>query len=76
MVELAFSEGSRKNKDVRFTDKGRAFSQANIVPSMAAERRAFLSLEPREREELLRLVAKYTRAIDSEIHAMMEREDS
>lgn len=67
LVELAFVEGSRKAKRLLFTAAGRELAERSIVPAMAAERRAFASLEASERAELLRLIEKYTRAIDVEI---------
>lgn len=68
-VEQGFSQGSRKSKDVSFTLAGKVFSQNNIVPAMQAEQSAYLALEPEEREELLRLIEKYTRAIEAQINA-------
>ena len=67
LVELAFVEGSRKAKRLLFTEAGRELARRSIVPAMAAERRAFASLDAAERAELLRLIEKYTRAIDAEI---------
>lgn len=74
LVELDFSEGSRRNKDVRLTEAGHAFAKKNVAPAMAAERRAYEALEPAEREELLRLIEKYTRAIVAEIGAVRGEE--
>lgn len=66
LVTLEFEPGSRKNKMVLLTAAGRKLCEEKIGPAMEAERRAFGSLEPEEREALLRLVEKYTRAIDLE----------
>lgn len=74
LIELAFEEGSRKNKVASFTEAGRAFSRERIVPAIEAESRAFGSLEPEERERLVALVSKYARAIRRELDALKEGE--
>ena len=75
LAELSFAEGSRRAKTVRLTSEGRAFSERHIVPAIAAEDRAFTSLAPQERAELLRLVAAYTRAIDRELSRLHQKEE-
>ena len=74
LVELDYVEGSRKSKLVSLTPDGRAFSDERIRPAIAAEDRAFLSLAPEERLELLRLVSAYTEAIDRELAKLKEGE--
>ena len=74
LVELDYVEGSRKSKLVSLTPYGRAFSDERIRPAIAAEDRAFLSLAPGERLELLRLVSAYTEAIDRELAKLKEGE--
>lgn len=74
LVELDYVEGSRKSKLVSLTPDGRAFSDERIRPAIAAEDRAFLSLAPGERLELLRLVSAYTEAIDRELAKLKEGE--
>ncbi len=74
LVELDYVEGSRKSKLVSLTPSGRAFSDERIRPAIAAEDRAFLSLAPEERLELLRLVSAYTEAIDRELANLKEGE--
>lgn len=74
LIELSFEEGSRKNKVASFTEAGRAFSRERIVPAIEAESRAFGSLEPEEREQLVALVSKYARAIRRELDALKEGE--
>ena len=74
LVELDYVEGSRKSKLVSLTPAGRAFSDERIRPAIAAEDRAFLSLSPEERLELLRLVSAYTEAIDRELAKLKEGE--
>lgn len=74
LVELDYVEGSRKSKLVSLTPDGRAFSDERIRPAIAAEDRAFTSLAPEERLELLRLVSAYTEAIDRELAKLKEGE--
>lgn len=74
LVELDYVEGSRKSKLVSLTPDGRAFSDERIRPAIAAEDRAFLSLAPEERLELLRLASAYTEAIDRELAKLKEGE--
>lgn len=70
LAELSFAEGRRREKLVRLTEAGRAFSDERIVPAIRAEERAFASLSPGERAEFLRLAAAYTAAIDRELRDM------
>ena len=74
LVVLDYVEGSRKSKLVSLTPDGRAFSDERIRPAIAAEDRAFTSLAPEERLELLRLVSAYTEAIDRELAKLKEGE--
>lgn len=74
LVELDYVEGSRRSKLVSLTPDGRAFSDERIRPAIAAEDRAFTSLAPEERLELLRLVSAYTEAIDRELAKLREGE--
>ena len=67
LVELDYVEGSRKSKLVSLTPE-------RIRPAIAAEDRAFLSLAPEERLELLRLASAYTEAIDRELAKLKEGE--
>lgn len=70
LIALEFEEGSRKSKLARLTDAGWAFVGENIVPAIEAEERAFRTLTEAERETLLALARKYTRALDAEFGAM------
>lgn len=69
LVRLEFAPGSRKSKDLTLTEAGREFVLERVVPAMEVERRAFASLEPDERRELVRLAMKYARAVDEEMRA-------
>ena len=74
LVELDYVEGSRRSKLVSLTPDGRAFSDERIRPAIAAEDRAFTTLAPEERLELLRLASAYTEAIDRELAKLREGE--
>lgn len=67
LVERSFEAGSRKAKRVSLTSRGHAFCDERIAPAIAAEDRAFTSLDPAERGELVRLVSQYTGAIEREL---------
>lgn len=72
LVTLAPAEDDRRTKLVSLTPAGRAFADERIRPAIAAEDRAFTSLAPAERAELLRLVRAYASAIDAEIARLRE----
>lgn len=67
LVALAPSADDRRSKLVSLTAAGRAFADERIRPAIAAEDRAFTSLAPAERAELVRLVRAYASAIDAEV---------
>ena len=72
LVTLAPAEDDRRTKLVSLTPAGRACADERIRPAIAAEDRAFTSLAPAERAELLRLVRAYASAIDAEIARLRE----
>ena len=72
LVTLPPAEDDRRAKLVSLTPAGRAFADERIRPAIAAEDRAFTSLAPAERAELLRLVRAYASAIDAEIARLRE----
>ncbi len=74
LIELAFAEGSRKNKQARLTQEGEVFAGRFIVPAMQAEERAFASLRSDERCQLLAFMRKYANAIDLELQKFKEKE--
>lgn len=74
LAELSPVEGRRREKLVRLTEAGRAFSDERIVPAVHAEERAFASLPPADRAEFLRLAAAYTAAIDRELRELTRPE--
>lgn len=72
LVALAPADEDRRSKLVSLTGAGRAFAEERIRPAIAAEDRAFTSLAPRERAELVRLVRAYAAAIDAELTRLRE----
>ncbi len=70
LVETSFCEGSRKAKQVTFTELGHELSQEQIVPANIAERRAFQALTPTEQADMLRLIDKYVAAVEDQIAIM------
>ena len=72
LVEVTPAAPGSRAKLVTLTAAGRAFSDERIVPAIAAEDRAFTSLAPAERAELIRLVRAYASAIDAELARMRE----
>ncbi|MBM6943245.1 MarR family winged helix-turn-helix transcriptional regulator [Collinsella intestinalis] len=70
LVELSFVPGSRKSKRARLTEAGQVFSRRHILPAIRAEERAFSFLSPAEQEELIRLVRRYTEALDAQLTAV------
>ena len=67
LIEVSYVEGSRKNKMVKLTDEGTAFTLRNLRPAVEAEWRAFEGLEIEERQTLVRLLKKYAAALEREM---------
>lgn len=57
----------RRVKLVGLTKKGEEFCERYVIPAVKAEERAFASLEPKERNEFVRIVRKYVDAIDVQL---------
>ena len=75
LIELAFEEGSRKNKVAHLTEAGRAFAERYVKPGQAAERRAFCTLAPDERAQFMSLARAYTAALAAETAALETDEE-
>lgn len=69
-VTLDFVPGSKKSKYITLTEQGKAFADVYLRPAMEAEERAFSTLTLEEKTELVRLVNKFTTAIDAEINQL------
>ena len=72
LVTLEYAEGSRKNKVVNLTEAGRAFAERWTEPAVVAEQRAFEALDREERMTMLRLLSKFTGALNGELQAFKE----
>lgn len=73
LATLDFVEGSRKNKLVRLTERGREFAERYTDPAIEAENRAFDALGAEERNELMRLLRKFAGALEGELAVYEER---
>lgn len=72
LITLEFCEGSRRNKRAILTEQGERFAERNILPGIAAERRALLSLSEGDRADLVRTLKRYTAALEREFSEMTE----
>lgn len=70
LATLEFAEGSRKNKVVRLTEEGVRFAKRYALPAQKAEQQAFEALEPWEQCEIMRLVGKFSHALNEECEAL------
>lgn len=71
-VTMDYADGSHRSKAIRLTEEGEVFCRQSIYPAVDAECRAFESLSPEERIEFVRLVRRYTDAIDGELGRLNE----
>lgn len=76
-ITLNLVPESKKNKQILFTEQGKAFVDANIVPLVQAEKRSFERLEHAERELLLEIAQKHIQILEEEINKIeqMSSED-
>ena len=72
LATLEFAEGSRKNKVVSLTEKGRQFAGRYALPALKAEQRAFAALESCEQREIMRLIGKFSHALSDECDAFKQ----
>ena len=70
LVTLERDENNRRSKIVTLTSEGRVFCDRDVSPALRAEQRAFDSLSPRDRADLVALVRRYAVAIDLEMKAL------
>ena len=59
LVRLKFVEGSRKSKQILFTEKGEALAESVAAPLIRRENEAFDGLTRQEQEQLLRIIHKH-----------------
>ena len=73
VVELSFTEGNRKSKQIRLTDKGMKLCMQLVEPLIHAENKAFSILTETEQELLVSLSQKYIEALQNEISLSQKR---
>lgn len=72
---LYLEKGTGRDKQIFLTQKGRQFVDEKIRPVIELENDSFLSMEPGEREEFIRLSEKYVENFRSRVKKMVgERE--
>ncbi len=59
LVELRFSPGSQKNKQIHLTEAGRRVTEEVILPFIEADRKAFGALREEECSVLISALKKY-----------------
>ena len=67
ILYLEFSEGSKKQKDLRLTERGEIFCRKYIFPVLEAECKAVSSLDEEERVSFLRTKEKLLSILEKEI---------
>lgn len=68
LIKLELAPKNRKNKQIFFTDAGKALVNEKIVPLVHAEERSFERLEEPERIQLLALTQKHIEIVEEEIN--------
>lgn len=63
---IYFKQGKGRDKYIYLTESGKVMMEEKILPITAIENAAFLGMEQREREELLRLTEKYVHLLQAE----------
>lgn len=66
-ITLELAPKSRKNKQVFFTEAGKALVEEKIVPLVNAEERSFERLDEQERNQLLAITQKHIGILEEEI---------
>lgn len=67
LISLELAPKSRKNKQVLFTEAGKALIEEKIVPLVNAEERSFDRLNEEERSQLLAITQKHIAVLEEEI---------
>lgn len=71
-VEIELSPNSGKNKQILFTDKGKALAEKVILPIIRAELDVVADLGEKGREELVSLTQKYVALMRANINRISE----
>ena len=67
IISLELTPKNRKNKQILFTEAGKALIEEKIVPLVQAEERSFERLEEQERNQLLEITQRHIKALEEEI---------
>lgn len=67
LIVLELAPKSRKNKQIFFTESGKALVAEKIVPLVDVEERSFARLEEHERKQLLEVTQKHISILEEEI---------
>lgn len=71
IVELTFSPGNRKSKEVCLTSAGYALAQTVVEPFIQAERNSFFRLSEQERKIILRTLQKHIALFKTEVERIL-----
>ena len=71
-ITLAEMESDRRNKVIRFTEKGLEYAREIIPPAADAENLAMADLSEDEINELVRLTVKFTEKMEKRFSAIKE----
>lgn len=71
-VSLELVPKSRKNKQILFTEAGKALVEEKISPLVQAEERSFELLDEQERAQLLAITQKHIALLEKEIDKIIE----
>ena len=66
-ISLELAPKSRKNKQILFTEAGKALVEEKIVPLVDAEERSFERLDEQDRNQLLEITQKHIEILEEEI---------
>ncbi|MDO5718923.1 MAG: MarR family transcriptional regulator [Tissierellia bacterium] len=67
IISLEFTEGSRKQKDIRLTPMGKEFCDKNIRPVLKAEEKSLMKLSEIERQAFLNTIEKLINCLEDEL---------
>lgn len=67
ILYLEFAEGSKKQKDLKLTSKGKEFCNQYIMPVLNAECHSIMNLEENERKKFLDTMEKLLSMLEKEV---------
>ena len=71
-ITLVKTDDDRRNKIIRFTEKGKKYAEKIIPPAADAENLAMADLNEEEMNELVRLTIKFTEKMEKRFSAIKE----